>query len=86
MNISFLKNVRDLLVSVNVLQRNVRIQIDSLIKPTQLCTMRSRHMTHERALALNCHNLSALKDKQMSLITGVWCVWWNVVNGILCGL
>ena len=32
------------------------------------------------------HGFIVFKDKQMSTITGLLGVWWNVINGFLCGL
>ena len=46
-------------------------------------------MTHVRAphLAYHLyHSLIILKEKQASTIAGLVSVWWNVIDGFLCGL
>ena len=45
-------------------------------------------MTHVRAPALDFRlydKLIVFKKKQMSTITGLWCVWWETFNGFLYG-
>ena len=65
--------------------RNIRIQTDSIKMPIQVNTIRSGHVTHVPASALDYHldhSLVVLNHKQMSTIWRIWWVWWHIVNGI----